>query len=39
VTQTPDQMFRPHNGVHMILTEDGKVLLLQRANTGFAGGS
>ncbi|GII67860.1 DNA mismatch repair protein MutT [Sphaerisporangium melleum] len=31
-------MFRPHVGVHLILVQDGKVLLLQRANTGFADG-
>lgn len=34
-----DQVFRPHVGVHLILTDDqGRVLLLQRANTGFADG-
>jgi 8-oxo-dGTP diphosphatase len=28
--------YRPHVGVHPILTNGGKVLLLRRANTGFA---
>jgi 8-oxo-dGTP diphosphatase len=31
--------YRPHVGVHLILTANGKVLLLRRANTGFADGS
>ncbi|MEU6725445.1 NUDIX domain-containing protein [Nonomuraea wenchangensis] len=31
--------FRPHVGVHLILIEDGKILMLLRANTGFADGS
>jgi 8-oxo-dGTP diphosphatase len=31
--------YRPHVGVHLILTTGGKVLLLRRANTGFADGS
>jgi 8-oxo-dGTP diphosphatase len=31
--------YRPHVGVHLILTDGGKVLLLRRANTGFADGS
>ena len=31
--------YRPHVGVHLILAADGKVLLLRRANTGFADGS
>jgi 8-oxo-dGTP pyrophosphatase MutT (NUDIX family) len=31
--------YRPHVGVHLILTAGGKVLLLRRANTGFADGS
>jgi hypothetical protein len=30
--------YRPNVGVHLILIQDGKVLLLQRANTGFADG-
>jgi 8-oxo-dGTP pyrophosphatase MutT (NUDIX family) len=30
--------FRPNVGVHLILIRDEKVLLLQRANTGFADG-
>lgn len=30
--------YRPHVGVHLILAADGKVLLLRRANTGFADG-
>ncbi|GII78766.1 DNA mismatch repair protein MutT [Sphaerisporangium rufum] len=34
-----DHIFRPHVGVHLILVRDGKVLLLKRANTGFADGS
>jgi hypothetical protein len=28
--------YRPHVGVHLILTDGEKVLLLRRANTGFA---
>jgi 8-oxo-dGTP diphosphatase len=39
VAQPADPVFRSHVGVHLILTEHGKVLLLQRANTGFADGS
>ncbi len=35
---TPAEIFRPHVGVHLILVEHGKVLMLQRANTGFADG-
>jgi 8-oxo-dGTP diphosphatase len=31
--------YRPHVGVHLILTSGGKVLLLRRADTGFADGS
>jgi 8-oxo-dGTP diphosphatase len=31
--------YRPHVGVHLILTTDSKVLLLRRARTGFADGS
>jgi ADP-ribose pyrophosphatase YjhB (NUDIX family) len=31
--------YRPHVGVHLILTNGEKVLLLRRANTGFADGS
>lgn len=31
--------YRPHVGVHLILTTDSKVLLLRRAGTGFADGS
>ena len=31
--------YRPHVGVHLILINGGKVLLLRRANTGFADGS
>ncbi|MFI7113937.1 NUDIX domain-containing protein [Nonomuraea sp. NPDC050227] len=34
---TPEP-FRPHVGVHLILIEGDKVLLLLRANTGFADG-
>ena len=34
-----DQIFRPHVGIHLILIERGKVLMLLRANTGFADGS
>ncbi|MFE3454137.1 NUDIX domain-containing protein [Nonomuraea sp. NPDC059194] len=34
-----DEIFRPHVGVHLILRQHGKVLLLLRANTGFADGS
>jgi mutator protein MutT len=34
-----EHVYRPHVGVHLILIEQGKVLLLQRANTGFADGS
>jgi 8-oxo-dGTP diphosphatase len=39
VTQPADQVFRPHVGVHLLLISHGKVLLLRRANTGFADGS
>ena len=35
----PADAYRPHVGVHLILTEGTKVLLLRRANTGFADGS
>ena len=35
----PDSRYRPHVGVHLILTDGSKVLLLRRANTGFADGS
>ena len=35
----PADPYRPHVGVHLILTEGSKVLLLRRANTGFADGS
>ncbi|WP_093168058.1 NUDIX domain-containing protein [Sinosporangium album] len=35
----PAETFRPHVGVHLTLIQDGKVLLLLRANTGFADGS
>ncbi|MEO3859825.1 NUDIX domain-containing protein [Acrocarpospora sp. B8E8] len=35
---TPDQNYRPNVGVHLILIQDEKILLLQRANTGFADG-
>jgi 8-oxo-dGTP diphosphatase len=31
--------YRPHVGVHLILAAGDKVLLLRRANTGFADGS
>jgi len=31
--------YRPHVGVHLILTSGGKVLLLRRAGTGFGGAS
>jgi 8-oxo-dGTP diphosphatase len=31
--------YRPHVGVHLILTTDSKVLLLRRTGTGFADGS
>jgi 8-oxo-dGTP diphosphatase len=31
--------YRPHVGVHLILATGGKVLLLRRANTGYADGS
>ena len=34
----PADAFRPHVGVHLILAEGQKVLLLRRANTGFADG-
>ena len=34
----PAGPYRPQVGVHLILTRDGKVLLLRRANTGFADG-
>lgn len=36
MTTTED--YRPHVGIHLILIRDGAVLLLQRANTGFADG-
>jgi 8-oxo-dGTP diphosphatase len=35
----PATSYRPHVGVHLILTDGTKVLLLRRANTGFADGS
>jgi 8-oxo-dGTP pyrophosphatase MutT (NUDIX family) len=35
----PAASYRPHVGVHLILTDGRKVLLLGRANTGFADGS
>ena len=35
----PAASYRPHVGVHLILTDGKKVLLLRRANTGFADGS
>jgi ADP-ribose pyrophosphatase YjhB (NUDIX family) len=35
----PAAAYRPHVGVHLILTRNGQVLLLRRANTGFADGS
>jgi mutator protein MutT len=35
----PADSYRPHVGVHLILAEGRKVLLLRRANTGFADGS
>jgi 8-oxo-dGTP diphosphatase len=35
----PAGPYRPHVGVHLIITEGSKVLLLRRANTGFADGS
>lgn len=34
----PTEVYRPHVGVHLILIRDGKVLLLRRADTGFADG-
>jgi 8-oxo-dGTP diphosphatase len=34
----PAVSYRPHVGVHLILAEGRKVLLLRRANTGFADG-
>jgi 8-oxo-dGTP diphosphatase len=34
----PAESYRPHVGVHLILNEGRKVLLLRRANTGFADG-
>jgi len=34
----PAGTYRPHVGVHLILLHDSKVLLLRRANTGFADG-
>ena len=34
----PADRYRPHVGVHLILAEGRKVLLLRRANTGFADG-
>jgi 8-oxo-dGTP diphosphatase len=34
----PAGSYRPHVGVHLILAEGRKVLLLRRANTGFADG-
>jgi ADP-ribose pyrophosphatase YjhB (NUDIX family) len=36
---TSAEIFRPHVGVHLILRRQDKVLLLLRANTGFADGS
>lgn len=36
---TPAETFRPDVGVHLILRQQNKVLLLLRANTGFADGS
>jgi mutator protein MutT len=35
----PAVSYRPHVGIHLILTDCRKVLLLRRANTGFADGS
>ena len=35
----PAASYRSHVGVHLILTDGRKVLLLRRANTGFADGS
>jgi ADP-ribose pyrophosphatase YjhB (NUDIX family) len=34
----PAESYRPYVGVHLILAEGRKVLLLRRANTGFADG-
>ena len=34
----PAGSYRPQVGVHLILTREGKVLLLRRANTGIADG-
>jgi 8-oxo-dGTP diphosphatase len=31
--------YRPHVGVHLVLAADSQVLLLRRANTGFADGT
>jgi hypothetical protein len=39
MAEPADQVYRPHVGVHLILVEAGKILLLRRANTGFADGS
>lgn len=37
---THDEDYRPNVGVHLVLTNpDGQVLLLQRANTGYADGN
>lgn len=33
-----DDSYRPHVGVHLIITEGRQILLLRRANTGFAVG-
>jgi ADP-ribose pyrophosphatase YjhB (NUDIX family) len=38
MVMTADQDYRPNVGVHLILIQDERVLLLQRANTGFADG-
>jgi 8-oxo-dGTP diphosphatase len=35
---TTAEDYRPNVGIHLILTQDEKVLMLQRANTGFADG-
>jgi 8-oxo-dGTP pyrophosphatase MutT (NUDIX family) len=37
MTTTADD-FRPHVGIHLILIQNEKILLIQRANTGFADG-
>ncbi|WP_433357679.1 NUDIX hydrolase (plasmid) [Microtetraspora malaysiensis] len=39
MAESAEDVFRPHVGVHLLLVEHGKVLMLQRANTGFADGS